>query len=701
MRRAPDLLIAVGIMPGPPRSRLAGIVTAGTASFLACGTPGNAATPANSPGGMDLAVSPPVVVLAPGGTHLFTATGADSRRDGEVTWSVVEPGGGSVDSGGRYAAPAAAGVYHLVARSAARPTETATATLVVGILAPDRTTVWNPGIPGGIPERTRVGATVGPPYDDGKTDATRAIQSAIDACPVGGVVLLGPGTFSITQNLWINKGITLRGAGSTRTQLRAHLRAGSVAAIYVSNANPTYGAPAVDVTADVPKGSTTLPVSHAASFRAGDLVQIDQLDDRSYLYDGADPYFKRPDYGPPSDGHRSMGQTALVTAVGANTLTIADPVHLTFSKALHPQVFKPDGPPPPPGSLDPPGVVERAGIEDLYVTGGQNNEIQIQQCAFCWVARVESDGTTPAATTAADGVAGPGLGMSGAHVLVDKSYRVVIRDSYLHHATHIVQGGGAYGVSLSAHTSESLVENDIVYDMNKPLTLRASGGGNVIAYDYFDDAWTSADPRLQETTLDLGHTSFPHMELVEGNYAPQIATEDVWGNSGFMTVFRNEVTSQQRRTAGRETYQIAAISFEAQSRSMNVVANVLGAAGRGLVYEVHAGTPGPRQAAVWRLGQGVGAGGGGDAIDAYEDPTKPGSTAAELFRHANFDYVTNRVHWNENVATRALPDSLYLTRKPAFFGSNPWPWVDPTGATKAAVLPAKARFDACVGPSGC
>ena len=37
--------------------------------------------------------------------------------------------------------------------------------------------------------------------------------------------------------------------------------------------------------------------------------------------------------------------------------------------------------------------------------------------------------------------------------------------------------------------------------------------------------------------------------------------------------------------------------------------------------------------------------------------------------------------------------SLYLTAKPAFFGSNPWPWVDPVGATKLYTLPARARFD--------
>ncbi len=65
-----------------------------------------------------------------------------------------------------------------------------------------------------------------------------------------------------------------------------------------------------------------------------------------------------------------------------------------------------------------------------------------------------------------------------------------------------------------------------------------------------------------------------------------------------------------------------------------------------------------------------------------------------LLRHGNFDYVTNAVQWAPSVSSRALPSSLYLTTKPAFFGSSPWPWVDPTGTAKVNTLPAKARFDA-------
>ena len=66
---------------------------------------------------------------------------------------------------------------------------------------------------------------------------------------------------------------------------------------------------------------------------------------------------------------------------------------------------------------------------------------------------------------------------------------------------------------------------------------------------------------------------------------------------------------------------------------------------------------------------------------------------ATTHRHGNFDYATGTVHWEPGF-DRALPDSLYLAGKPAFFGSRRWPWVDPAGPAKLYVLPARARFDA-------
>ena len=56
---------------------------------------------------------------------------------------------------------------------------------------------------------------------------------------------------------------------------------------------------------------------------------------------------------------------------------------------------------------------------------------------------------------------------------------------------------------------------------------------------------------------------------------------------------------------------------------------------------------------------------------------------------------TSSVHWHQTPGfVGPLPDSLYLTHKPAFFGSQEWPWVDAVGAIKVRTLPAKARYDA-------
>ena len=414
-----------------------------------------------------VAVNPIVASATPGGTINFqaTVTGTAPGDSTSVTWSVA-PGGGTIDQTGAYVAPAVPGTYIIIATSVADTTKIGTATANVGtsssIIAADRRTAWNPGIPGGIPSRTTICATVNAAtFGNGSTDATSAIQTAINGCPEGQVVYLPAGTYKVTSNLTIAKGIVLRGDGPTLTKIRASFAAGSVAVVYMANLWPTWGS-AVNVTTDVPKDATSIPVANGGAFRAGDIVQIDQLDDTSYLYDGNCQWFKRPDYGPPTSGHRSQGQVVEVASITGNTLNITTPIHLGFKLGFAPQVFKPTGPQPPPGSTEPPGIVKYAGLESLYVTGGQNNQIHMQNCAYCWLANVESDGTTPAGSTASNGTAGPGNGMKGAHLLLDMSFRVVVRESYFHHATNVVQGGGAYGLSFSAHTSDSLVENNII-----------------------------------------------------------------------------------------------------------------------------------------------------------------------------------------------------------------------------------------------
>jgi hypothetical protein len=75
-------------------------------------------------------ISPAEVVLAPGGTQIFTAPVA-GFADTRVTWTVRETGGGLINGAGFYTAPRADGFYHVIATSVEDTTVSASAIISV------------------------------------------------------------------------------------------------------------------------------------------------------------------------------------------------------------------------------------------------------------------------------------------------------------------------------------------------------------------------------------------------------------------------------------------------------------------------------------------------------------------------------------------------------------------------------------------
>ena len=74
----------------------------------------------------------------------------------------------------------------------------------------------------------------------------------------------------------------------------------------------------------------------------------------------------------------------------------------------------------------------------------------------------------------------------------------------------------------------------------------------------------------------------------------------------------------------------------------------------------------------------------------YPDP----AVASTLLRHANYDYFHKDVVWDSTIASRAIPDSLYYSSKPAFFGSLQWPPIGPDVSGLVTNIRAKARWNA-------
>src|SRR6185503_8495722 len=345
-------------------------------------------------------------------------------------------------------------------------------------------------------------------------------------------------------------------------------------------------------------------------------------------------------------------------SISGNTISFTTPLHIGFDTAHRAQLTR----------YTIPYGAKYAGLEDLYVRGGQDDNITLRFALYSWVRNVESDWSM------------------GDSFALDSCFRCVLRDSYAHDTPNPFPGGDGYLLSLARYTSDSLVENNIFINGNKVMVMRASGGGNVIGYNYFDNGYIGNTIGWMETGLNASHLACPHFELFEGNQAFNIDGDDTWGGSVYNTFFRNHATGKRRSYP--DTSSRRAIGLMYGHYFYSFVGNVLGTADqnpapfRAFAYE-DAWPWEDDPVGLWRLGY--------TPKDWKARPDE--RVVATTHRHANFDYATNAVRF-ESGYERSLPDSLYLGSKPAFFGSQPWPWVDPTGPVKLRTLPARARFEA-------
>ncbi len=679
-----------------------------------------------------VAITPASLSLAPGGTGVFSATvsGTAPGQSAGVTWSIQEGGGGTITSGGAYTAPAAPGTYHVLAASQADPTQVASATVLVsagGLLPPDRATVWNPGLNalGGIPERGTVFATLDAAAcgANGAADATACIQAALDACPAGQVVQLGPGRFTINGGnyLQVRRGITLRGSGPGVTILQKTDGARPYTEATGPNPSPiilvgparwkpdnsdnagvALAGASTNLMGDGTKGSYSVAVASSSGLSAGQFVLVDEVSGAAWQTDpaGRGRIWASPDgrvvwqlHDPPqgtddplslpaawsnqdafswfSRTDRPTNEIKQIASISGNTITFTTPLHIDYRASHGAQVSR--------FGYD---FTTGAGIEDLTVIGGDNGNVRFQWCAGCWARRVENT------TWHDEGFA------------IDASFRVELRQVYVHDAAWAQPGGAGYAISLAQGSSEVLVEDSISIKANKVMVARSSGAGSVFGYNYVDEGYINTNGSWIEVGLNASHMVGPHHVLFEGNHGFNWDSDKTHGNAVYHTVFRNYLTGFRRPFAYQDQGDGAthAVDDAAQASANgparcagatyysywhSFLGNVLGVPGQmgGFVYE--GGDIFSRS--VWKLGW--------DDWAPY--PSDP-KVAATTLRHGNFDYLTQAVHWDPTLP-QSLPPSLYLSQKPAFFNAGKgyaWPWVEPAGAQPVLTLPAKARYDA-------
>ena len=283
------------------------------------------------------------------------------------------------------------------------------------------------------------------------------------------------------------------------------------------------------------------------------------------------------------------------------------------------------------------------------------------------------------------------------------------RENYVHEPFN-AKGGSGYGIRLMGWNFNNLVEDNIAYFCRHSYVVDGINTGHVIAYNFSLDPNDNANGTLVTSLANpvpndgylyqdfLTHGSNPRFCLFEGNVGGRGYCDYVHGSANNLVYFRNHFRLQEGHILSYKDFEGSeTIDFDRWNYNMTVVGNILGyptmqadqlAAGGKMVYESHF-------RAIYRLG--------------YNDDDSAGVVSdnrpkATMLRHGNFDYFNNAIIWDPTIPDRTLPDSLYLTGTPSWFGNMAWPPVDPThpplsegsitspGTSLYPIIPAMYRF---------
>ncbi len=598
-----------------------------------------------------------------------------------------------------------------------------------GLLPVDRATLWQPGVTynGGIPPRLALCATLSPL--GGTQDDTPQIQRAIDACPEGQTVKLGPGTFNIDGDaIRMKSEITLRGSGPGVTTL---VSAGSGAPGSVVFTGTLWyrwidGRP---LAADAVKDAYSVAVGSTDGLAPGELVVVDETYDPDLTLYTADDQLNGGDYlgwgeckcyhadgtcrtdsgtNCPviADGwspqkaqnqSRPIGQTMEIASISGSMVTFTTPFHQTYrvDHSAHIARF---------GQNDDVTIapaMKHVGVEELTISGASggdsNGDVSFNASSHCWARHIEVTHST------------------GPNVLFSGCFQCELRDSYIHQTTDPNPGGAGYGIAIDSYSADDLVENSISWAFNKVMVMRSSGGGNVIAYSYMQDGYGQGYPTIPEAGLNASHMATSHHELFEGNESFTFSSDDTWGNTIDITVLRNHLTGLRVAHPGlladlSDQINRCAVWINDADKWFSFLGNVLGCdathtcanAGDSACQcaQLDPVMPGgPTNQTQWNYEPTV-----DDDSDArmWMLYLADAPALSTLLRMGNFDWVTSSQKWpglggmgtpdRPPSPLPTIPISLYLRSKPAFMGDHPWPWVDPSTGT-TYVLPARARFD--------
>jgi hypothetical protein len=542
----------------------------------------------------------------------------------------------------------------------------------------------NVGVPGGIPNRTtlfvNVKTTANPAYHcegDGVTDDSAALQAAMRDCPTGQVVYAPAGTYRLHTNVLVQftQNFTLRGDGPTQT---IFLCTGNSGGFHIGTEQwpiPTSGE--LTVTAGATPGSTVLTVPSTSTINVSNFVTLHMNT----------PTWMHTLNGTDSDIIFKM--TFKVVSKTGTTVTISPSIPFDVSQ-MNPRII-------PWGNSGGGHVTNGVGFEGFTIDArnGSSFPIQLEQAWGCWFKNIEISGTR------------------SRQLYLLTACSCEIRRSYFHDT----QGTGPSheGVDFFNDGCWNLIEDNICVGGGKPAIILGDwqGGcvGNVIAYNYVLNTEGGNEDVFNAGISDSHGSGGNTLNLYEGNVCSGFQADGYFGGSSYGTLFRNYFHNQSINLGP------VAVMLDHYSAYYNVVGNVLGSPGMTSEYDSEA--QGYRTL-IYRLGYpnmgnaNYGGGTEGTPNPLYDNartigPTTPPdytsspntlsdaqaldlNVKATILRHGNYDYASRRVIWDSTIEDHSLPNSLYRSTQPAWWGELPWPPIGPDRTPMVGQIPAQVRY---------
>ncbi len=553
--------------------------------------------------------------------------------------------------------------------------------------------VWA-GIPGGIPEVTKVFLNLTNIDNTGTRDVTGLLQQAIDLCPSNQVVLLPKGSFKYNgQLLFRRDGVVLRGAGPKETVLFADAVTPGASHIFVRNGAHDEGfvnVPKADLSGDYLGGQSNLTTAVRHSLAVGDFVWIDQKTNHI----GATSYFPRminirssPDNsdcggqcGAWSLGGRDArpyGEMSRVVAVPDRTsLVIQPPLMGWFASSNAPQLMKMTG------------IIQRSGIESMTITNTPNAvnpyTIQIAGTYQFWLYDVELRCSAKRHV----------YFINSLQTHIERTDMKEGRFSDVKHDNGPTYGpDAAYMIFIGYGSSCYRIVDNIFSRCHFALAHEGPTAGGVVGYNFVTNVMF---PNAYSVQPAGGyHAAHPHAILWEGNVFAngKFIADGIWGSGGDSTLFRNRISPGQTNAGVKLEQYHHCIDIWARQHYWNVVGNVVGQT-NWHNYIDHPDGGSVQNGGGKLSGQRFGI---RDANTLHYDDHDTFVTNTMILKE-NYYFVkaersrdySNGIPKSQVTGTN-LPASYAYLSKPAFAGNLPWPMIGPDVGLNST-NPAMLRF---------